>query len=178
MTYRVTSEWVGLKRNHPFPSIDFLNPKSFSVDWNSCILIRAVAGPARPIDEALEFEFVGKSFRKEAPGLTTGERLDAVPPDSLLSLSTPLMPMLFERRTAIIYSGILPWRGSKAVYFRSIAVPFGNSAGELTYALGAVSHKLTNDNLRPEQAQTEFTEFREGAWLPIDDAPELARATA
>lgn len=178
MTYRVTSEWVALKRQHSFPSIDFLHPKTFSVDWRNCILVRSHLDIESPPSEALEFEFIGGSFRKDTPGLTTGERLSAVPLQSLLSLSASPLERLFERQTAIIHSGILPWRGANAIYFRSIAVPFSDGAGNLTYALVALSHKLTHDVLDPEQAKSEFLEYCDGDWLPLEDLPEPSRATA
>ncbi|MBT5459272.1 MAG: hypothetical protein HOK82_21960 [Rhodospirillaceae bacterium] len=178
MTYRVTSEWVALKRHHWFPSIDFLHPKTFSVDWENCVLVRSLVAGENSPDEALEFEFIGSNFRKDTPDLATGERLSAVPPQSLLSLSAPALSELYDRQTAIIYSGIRPWRGANAVYFRSIAVPFSNSTGELTYALVALSYKVTKDALRPDQVGTEFFEFCEGAWLPMEGLPEAKRAIA
>jgi hypothetical protein len=177
MTQRVTSEWVALKRQKPLPSIDFLHPKTFSVDWGNCVLIRSLMDTACPPIDALEFEFIGKNFKADAPGLSHGARLSAVSSDSLLSLSVPTLPMLYDKRTAIIHSGVLPWRGINAVYFRSIAVPFSNSAGDLTYALGVLSHKLKKTILRADQARTEFREFRDGAWIPIGQDPEQALAT-
>lgn len=178
MTHRVTGEWVGLKRQQPFPSIDFLHPRSFSVDWDCCVLVRGLAEADGPAEDALEFEFVGKSFRRDAPLCTAGEPLALVPPGSLLSLSMPVMPKLFERRTAIIHNGVQPWGRNGAVYFRVIAVPFGDSAGELRYALGALSHKLTGEPLRAGQATAEFLEYRDGSWLRIDTAPRPALASA
>lgn len=178
MTHRVTSEWVALKRQLAFPLIDFLHPKTFSIDWQNCVLVRSLADIDNPPREVLEFEFVGANFRKDAPGLTGGERLSAVPSQSLLSLSTTPLPQLFDRQTAIIYSGVLPWRGANALYFRSIAMPFGNSAGALTYALVAFSHKLTNDVLSPERAQTELLEYSDGDWRSLNDPPELSQASA
>lgn len=178
MTYRVTSEWVALKRQQPFPSIDFLNPKTFSVDWASCMLIRSLADTPCPSNEALEFEFIGRNFRKDAPALESGHRLTAIPPQSLLSLTTPLLPKLYDRQTAIIHNGIMPWSGSNALYFRSIAAPFADSAGVLRYALVAFSHKLTREVLRLDQTQTEFHEFRDGDWLPLVVLPERMVATA
>lgn len=177
MTYRVTSEWVALKRQQTIPSIDFLNPKTFSVDWSNCVLIRSLAESPSPSEETLEFEFIGRNFRKDAPALESGQRLIAVPPQSLLSLTAPLLPRLYDRQTAIIHSGIMPWQGSSAVYYRSIAVPFADSDGELRYALVALSHKVTKDVLRPDQTQLEFHEFRDGAWLAMDVEPERALAT-
>ena len=72
MTYRVISEWVGLKREKPIPSIDYLHPNSFSVDWNQCVLIRLldIQKPLRA--DSLEFEFIGESFRKDAPAFAAG----------------------------------------------------------------------------------------------------------
>ena len=32
--------------------------------------------------------------------------------------SSPLFPKLFERQTAVIYSGCLPWRSSGAIHFQ------------------------------------------------------------
>lgn len=177
MTYRVTSEWVALRRNQPFPSIDFLHPRTFSVDWENCALIRSLADTASPPSDTLEFEFIGKVFRKDAPDVEPGRRVSTVPARSLLSLSTPLLPRLFDCQTAVTYSGILPWSGANAIYFRSIAVPFGNNAGDLAYGLVVLSHKLTKTALRPEQAQTEFREFRDGAWRAINVVTERALAT-
>jgi hypothetical protein len=178
MTHRVTGEWIGLKRQQPFPSIDFLDPRSFSVDWDSCVLVRCLAGAATPGHDALEFEFVGRSFRKEAPLCTAGERLAAVPPGSLLSLTTPVLARLFERRSAIIHSGVHPLGRGQAVFFRAIAVPFGDSSGELRYGLGVLSHKLSGDRLRPRQQSAEFLEYRDDAWLRIDAPPQPAFARA
>ncbi len=90
MTYRVTTEWVGLKRQLPFPSIDFLNPKTFSVDWDQCILIRLLDNQNIPREDSLEFEFVGKSFQKDAPTLAAGACGSSIPEQTLLSLSWPL----------------------------------------------------------------------------------------
>jgi hypothetical protein len=177
MTHRVTGEWVGLKRQQPFPSIDFLHPRRFSVDWDCCIIVRSRGEDFPSVQDALEFEFVGKRFRRDAPLCTAGERLNSVPPQSLLSLSIPVVLKLFERRTAIICNGIQPW-GRGVVYFRSIAVPFGNSGGDLAYALGALSHKVTNESLRPGRAEAEFLEFRDGSWLGVDAAPRPAFADA
>lgn len=172
MTYRVTSEWVGLKRNKPFPSIDFLHPRTFSVDWDSCVLVHAVEPGVEPEAATLEFEFVGKHFRKDAPGCAAGTVLAAVPPQSLLSLSTPVILRMFERSTAVIYNGIQPWDRARAVYFRTIAVPFGTVDGTLKYALSGVSYKLANEQVGADKAYTEFLEFRNGSWLPIDGPGE------
>ena len=166
MTYRVTSEWVGLKRQKPFPSIDFLHPKTFSVDWNQCVLIRLLDTGETPQEDGLEFEFIGNSFRKDAPALAVGTRASSTPENSLLSLSLPLFPKLFERQTAVIHSGCRPWRSSGAIHFRVIAVPFGDNCGELKYGLGAVSHKVSNETLLPEDIRTEFLEYRDGGWVP------------
>lgn len=178
MTHRVTGEWVGLKRQQPFPSIDFLHPSSFSVDWDCCVLVRCLAEGGEPAEDTLEFEFVGKSFRRDAPLCTAGECLASVPPASLLALSIPVVPKLFERRTAIIHNGMQPWGRNGAVYFRAIAVPFGDSAGELRYALGALSHKQTGEPLRAGHAMAEFLEYRDGSWQRIDAAPRPALARA
>jgi hypothetical protein len=79
MTYRLTQEWVGLKRQQPFPSIDFLNPNTFSVDWNQCVLIRLLDDAAQPKEESLEFEFVGDSFIKDAPVVSAGKNVCSIP---------------------------------------------------------------------------------------------------
>ena len=176
MTYKVTSEWVALKRQHAFPSIDFLHPRTFSVDWQNCILVRSLADECEAQSETLEFEYIGGAFRKDAPGIASGERLSTVPSRSLLSLLAAPLPVLFDRQTAIIHSGTLPWRGANAVYFRTIAVPFGNSGGDLTYALVAFSHKMKKETLPEERQRTEFLEYRDGEWSPLADAPEPLRA--
>lgn len=167
MTYRVTTEWVGLKRQLPFPSIDFLNPKTFSVDWDQCILIRLLDNQNIPREDSLEFEFVGKSFQKDAPTLAAGACVSAIPEQSLLSLSSPLLPKLYERQTAVICNGCLPWQSSGAIFFRAIAVPFGDSHGALKYGLGALSHKVSNESLSPNDIKTEFLEYCDGGWSPI-----------
>lgn len=177
MTHRVTGEWIGLKRQQPFPSIDFLDPRSFSVDWDSCVLVRCLAEAAAPGDRAIEFEFVGRSFRRDAPLCTAGERLDAVPPGSLLALAIPAVTTVFERRSAIIHNGVQPRGRANAVAFRTIAVPFGDSSGALRYALAVLGHTLSGERLRP-QAKAEFLEYRDGAWLRIDAAPHAAFASA
>ena len=178
MTYRVASEWVGLKRQQPFPSIDFLHPNTFSVDWNQCVLVRLLDGQKLPRADSLEFEFVGDRFRKDAPALAAGTRVSSIPEESLLSLSMPLLPKLFERQTAVIYSGYRPWRSSRAIYFSAIAVPFSDSCGDLKYALGALSYKLSNEAVSPENTKTEFLEFCNGGWSPFGEMsnPELIQA--
>ena len=169
MTYRVTSEWVGLKRSASFPSIDFLHPKKFSVDWDNCVLVRALEPACPPVPAALEFEFVGKGFRKDAPDCSAGVRLSTVPSRSLLALATPVTRKSFERATAVIYNGIQPWDRSLMVFFRTIAVPFAGSDGSLKYVLGGVSYKLAGEKVAPERIHTEFLEFQDGSWLPLDD---------
>lgn len=176
MTYRLTSEWVGLKRQRPFPSIDFLNPNSFSIDWNQCVLIRLLDGQRPPREESLEFEFVGDSFRKDAPALSAGVRVSSIPEESLLSLSLPLFPKLFERQTALICSGCRPWRKSSAIHFHAIVVPFSDNCGELKYALGALSHSVSNETMSPEDAKTEFLEYCEGGWSHIGETASGERA--
>lgn len=167
ITFRVTSEWLGLKRQQPFPSIDFLDPNRFSVDWNQCVLIRLLGGDQPPGDESFEFEFIGAEFRKDAPALTVGTRLSAIPEESLLSLTSPVLPKVFERETAVIYSGCRSWRSSGAIYFHSIAVPFSDNCGVLKYGLGALGYKVSKDPLSPGDARTEFLEFRDGGWVPL-----------
>jgi len=168
MTYRVTSEWVGLKRNKTFPSIDFLHPRTFSVDWECCVLVRALEPKCPPVPAALEFEFVGRSFRKDTPACGAGVRLSAVPSLSLLSLATPVALKTFEQSTAVIYNGIQPWDRTRTVLFRTIAVPFSGGDGALKYVLGAVSYKLANEKVSPEKIHAEFLEFRDGSWLPLE----------
>ena len=177
MTHRVTGEWIGLKRQQAYPSIDFLDPRSFSVDWDSCILVRCLPEAAAPGDRVLEFEFVGRSFRRDAPLCAAGERLEAVPPGSLLSLSIPAVTTVFERRSAIIYNGVHPRGRANTVAFRAIAVPFGDSTGDLRYALGVVSHTVSAERVRPQPA-AEFLEYRDGGWLRIDAASHAAVASA
>jgi hypothetical protein len=178
MTYRMISEWVGLKRQCPFPSIDFLHPNTFSVDWQQCVLFRLLDDQNSPGEDSVEFEFIGNVFRKDAPALAAGGRLSAIPKESLLALSSPLLPKLFKRQTAVIHSGCLPWRSSGTIYFRSIAVPFSDSRGELKYGLGALSHKLTAEAASVEQSNTEFFEYCEGDWRPFEEMspPELISA--
>ena len=178
MTYRVTSEWVGLKRQQPFPSIDFLHPNTFSVDWNQCVLIRLLDSQKPPREDSLEFEFIGDAFRKDAPALAAGTRASSILEESLLSLSLPLLPKVFERQTAVIYGGCRPWRSSGTIYFRAIAVPFGDNCGELKYALGALSHNVSNEAVSPENTKTEFLEFCDGGWSPLGETsdPELIQA--
>jgi hypothetical protein len=178
MTYRVTGEWVGLKRKKLFPSIDFLHPNTFSVDWNECVLVRLLNSWTPPGGDSLEFEFIGGSFRNDAPVLAAGARVSSVPDESLLSLSSPCLQMLFERQTAVIYGGCRPWRSSGAIYFRAIAVPFSDNCGELKYGLGAFSHKISNEAVSPENAKTEFLEFCNGAWLPLEDLADPASIPA
>ena len=174
MTYRMISEWVGLKRQRPFPSIDFLHPNTFSVDWQQCVLFRLLDKQISPEDDSVDFEFIGNIFRKDAPTLAAGGRLSAVPKESLLALLSPLLPKLFERQTAVIHSGCLPWRSSGAIYFRSIAVPFCDNCGELKYGLGTLSHKISNEAVSPENIKTEFLEYCNGAWLPIEETSHLS----
>lgn len=178
MTYRVTSEWVGLKRDKKFPSIDFLHPNSFSVDWNQCVLIRLLNSEIAPGADSLEYEFIGEGFRRDTPVPAAGLRVGSISDGSLLSLSSPCLQKLFERGTAVIYGGCLPWRSSNAIYFRAIAVPFSDTCGELKYALGALSHKLSNEVLSPENLKTEFLEFCDGVWTPLEERsdPELVSA--
>jgi len=167
ITYRLTSEWLGLKRHQPFPSIDLLDPNRFSVDWNQSVLIRLLGGEPNSGEECFEFEFIGADFRKDAPALAVGMRLSEVPEECLLSLTSPALPKVFERQTAVIYSGCQPWRSSGAIYFHSIAVPFSDNHGVLRYGLGALGYKVTKDPLSPEDARTEFQEFRDGGWAPF-----------
>lgn len=169
MTYRVTSEWVALKRQNAFPSIDFLHPKTFSVDWNCCVLIRLLDNPQSRMEDKLEFEFVGSDFRKDCPSLDAGACVSSVPAESLLSLSSPLLPKMFARQTPVIYSGLLPWLSSGGIHFRAIAVPFGNSDGDLKYGLGALSHKLTAKSASQQDYKTEFLEYCDGGWSPVFD---------
>jgi hypothetical protein len=41
-----------------------------------------------------------------------------------------------------------------------------------------LSHKVTNESLRPGRAEAEFLEFRDGSWLGVDAAPRPAFADA
>ena len=167
ITYRLTSEWLGLKRQQPFPSIDFLDPNRFSVDWNQCVLIRLLGDEQNPGEESFEFEFIGAGFRKDAMALTVGTRLNAVPEECLLSLTSPALLKVFERQTAVIYSGCRSWRSSGAIYFQSIAVPFSDNRGVLKYGLGALGYKVSKDPLSPDDARTEYLEFCDGGWAPF-----------
>ncbi len=90
MTYRLTGAWLGLKRQRPFPSIDFLHPDTFSIDWHQCVLFRLLDRLKPASEDGVEFEFIGESFRKDAPAIAAGTRVSAVPKESLLSLSSPL----------------------------------------------------------------------------------------
>jgi len=169
MTYRVTSEWVGLKRQKIFPSIDFLHPNTFSVDWNHCVLIRLVDSQNPLRADSLEFEFIGDSFRKDSPALAAGARVSSIPEDSLLSLLTPLFPKIFERQTAVICSGCRPWQSSSAIHFHAIVVPFSDNCGALKYALGTLSHTVSKEAVPSEETQTEFLEYCDGGWSPLGE---------
>lgn len=173
MTYRVTSEWVGLNREGSFPSIDFLHPKTFSVDWDQCVLVRRLDPPPASPGDDLEFEFVGSTLRQDAPSVTAGTRVSSIPAGSLLSLSLPLLPQMFDRQKPVIYSGCLPWRESGSIHFRTIAVPFGDSAGALKYALAAESYKVSAEVAPPQDHKTEFLEYVDGGWLAIDGEREF-----
>ena len=172
MTYRLTGEWVGLKRQQRYPSIDHLNPNTFSVDWNQCVLVRILDGRISALTENLEFEFVGDGLRKDAPGLSAGARVSDIPGESLLALSLPLLPMLFERQTAVICSGCQPWRESGAITFHAIAIPFGDNLGTLKYALGAISHNISCEAPSPQDIRIEFMEYCDGGWCPCEELPE------
>ena len=178
MTYRLTNEWVGLKRQQPFPPIDSLNPNTSSIDWNACVLIRLLDHQCSPLEENLEFEFVGKSLRKDAPVLAAGSRVSAIPAGSLLSLSLPLLPKIFERRTAVIYGGCKSWRGKSAIAFHAIGVPFGDNCGDLRYALVSVSHAISKDALEAEQEGTELLEYSDSDWAPLADGSDPAMIRA
>jgi hypothetical protein len=171
MTYRLTSEWVGLKRHQPYPPIDSLNPNTSSIDWNACILIRLLEPQAISLEERLEFEFVGKSFRKDAPKLAPGSRVAAIPEGSLLSLSLPVLPNIFERQTAVMYGGCHPWKSSNSIAFHAIGLPFSDNSGSLKYVLVAISHAISKDAIAADDAETELMEYCDGDWSPLGDPP-------
>lgn len=174
MTYRVASEWVGLKRDKTFPSIDFLHPNTFSVDWTDCVLIRLLDQQEPLREDSLEFEFIGDGFNSDSPALAAGARVSSVPKESLLFLTSLCLRKLFERQSAVIFSGCRPWRSSSAIYFRAIAVPFSDNRGELKYGLGAFSHTLSEETISVESSKAEFLEFRNGGWLPINEISSSA----
>ena len=172
MTYRVISEWVALNRQGSFPSIDFLHPRTFSVDWTHCVLIRRLnTTPISPGGD-LEFEFVGSALRRDAPSVAAGTYVSSIPTGCLLSLSLPLLPKMFDRQRPVIYNGCQPWHDSGSIRFRTIAVPFCDSVGALKYALGAESYELSAEEDAPDDYKTEFLEFCDGGWSPIHSTSE------
>ena len=54
----------------------------------------------------------------------------------------------------------------------------GDNCGELKYALGALSYRVANEALPPQDAKTEFMEYCDDSWLAIDEVPnpELVQA--
>lgn len=182
MTTRVAREWVGIKRQNPYPSINHLNPTTFSANWDWCILARSVSDDVTPTKDSLEFEFVGRNFHHDAPLCVAGTHLASIPHRSRLYLATDLLPKMFEQQTAIIFQGILAWSNVGTIRFRTIALPFGDIVGKLKYAVGAFSHILTQDSPAHQLDATELFAFREGAWLRIepgsaDDKTPLNRSS-
>jgi hypothetical protein len=168
MTTRVAREWVSLKRQKPYPSINHLNPKTFSADWDWCFIARSASDIGSPTKERLEFEFVGRRFYSDAPSCGAGTRVAMVPHRTRLHLATDFLPRMFERQTAIMFAGILAWSNGDTILFRTVALPFSDNIGKLSYAVGAFSHTLTKDPPIRRSATTELFAFLEGKWLPIE----------
>ncbi len=167
MTSRVAREWISMKRGRAFPSINHLNPATFPVIWDWCALVRSEPGDAAPNADALEFEFVGDKFLADAPSCAAGTRLGAVPVPSCLSVATGPMPTMFALGTAVIAVGSRGWRERGVLRFRVIALPFGDSAGRLTYGFGAFSHMIAATEPSDGHEATEIHAFRDGAWVAI-----------
>jgi hypothetical protein len=178
MTYRLTSEWVGLKRQQRFPPIGYLNPNTLSVDWNQCVLIRLMDDQMPPREECLEFEFVGEKFLKDAPSLAAGSPVSAIPETSMLSFVQPLLPKLFDRQTAVIYGGCQQWQSTNTINFHVMAVPFSDDCGTFKYALCTLSYTVLNTAITPEDTRAEFMAYCDGGWSTIESIskPELIQA--
>jgi hypothetical protein len=170
MTARLAREWVSLKRQNRYASINHLNPTTFTVGWEWGVLVRSVLDGDAPTKDGLEFEFVGRGFHEDAPSCVAGTRLAAVPDRSRLRLATDVLPPMFERQTAILSQGILAWGDGRAVRFRAIALPFCDSSGKLKYGFGAFSHLLAEVPPEHPPGTTEIRAFRDGTWHPLDAA--------
>lgn len=171
MVFRVAREWVILKRQKPYPSINHLHPSTFSTDWSWCLIARSLSDRDTPTKDRLEFEFVGGSFHEDAPSCVAGTRLDSVPYRSRLRFATELVAKMFELRTAIISHGIFVWSNTENIRYRTIIFPFSDNAGALKYAVGAFSHVLTTDGAAAQPGTTGLLAFRSGHWHAIEDIP-------
>jgi hypothetical protein len=169
MVFRVTREWVVLKRQRPYPSINHLNPSTFSTDWNWCLIARSLSDDVT-IKEQLEFEFVGREFQKDAPSCVAGTRLAAVPVRSRLRFAVDFMPRMFELGAALVCHGIRTWRDDSAIRYRALLLPFADNAGRPKYAAGAFSHVLAKRDISAQDGAVEALAFRDGRWYPIEEA--------
>lgn len=174
LTNRVICQWSDLRRLCPHPCINRLHPTTFAVNWDWSILVRSLStGPVASSD-ALEFEFVGPDFRRDATDCVAGARLSLTPAHSMLALAVPTTIALFQQQTAIIGSGGAPWGNHGSVYYRAIAVPFANGQGDLAYALCAFSYKMIGAHVDPERATPTYRALRDGSWAPIEPAQAVA----
>lgn len=170
MVFRITREWIVLKREKPYPSINHLHPATFSADWSWCFIARAIGDGAVSAEAQLEFEFVGRNFQEDAPSCTAGTLLAAAPAQSRLRLAVEFAPKMFEVGTALVCQGTREWRDGSVIRYRAVLLPFGDNAGRLKYAAGAFSHVLAKDDTSAARGAVELFSLRDGRWHPVEDA--------
>lgn len=171
MTARIAREWASLKRQNPYPSINHLNPGTFTVGWDWCVLARLAVDSGTATKGDLEFEFVGRGFQEDAPSCAAGTRLASVPSRSRLYLATEILALVFERQTAILSQGMLAWGDRQTIRFRTIALPFCDTSGRLKYGFCAFSHLLADGPPASPSGAAEMRAFRDGTWHPLRNPP-------
>jgi hypothetical protein len=131
--------------------------------------------------EQLEFEFVGRDFRTDAPSCAAGTRLVDVPARSRLRLAVDFMPQMFRLRTVLVRQAVRDWNGGGVIRYRAILLPFGDSGGRLKYAAGAFSHILAKDDTAGRRGTAELLALRDGHWHEVEgetSMPEPASDSA
>lgn len=153
LVYRVVREWLSVRRLRSLPSIDDLNPRSFSIDWHWCVLVHLGDEAGLAVDRA-RFELVGGGFLEEAPGCTAGTSVSAVPDGTQLACTIAPIRRLIEKEEAqpVVTQGMICQPEDLILKFRTVALPFADHAGVPRYTLGAFSGAVFPRTLSDEQA--------------------------
>lgn len=134
---RALSDWLALSRNGAIPSINHLHPREFSVPWRDTFLLWLAEDR-----QSAEFEYCGALFSEHGAVVPAGLPFDAQEPRHFLYHATAAFTLTVEEAAPVITEGIDSWHTGQLVKFRSILLPFSDSAHDFRYVLGAFSHRL------------------------------------
>ena len=179
MVHRVFREWISLRRLGNDPSINELNPKTFTSEWSWCFLARRVVKD-RPDTHDLVLEFVGKSLFSDLA--TREERLDlgTISSQSLLGHAMRPLQWLFNEGTPAIVQDAGADSRARIWMYRTISLPFLDSRENLTYAFGAFSGMLADTQVAADirSAETGAFIYKGGAWIRVEEEVGFTRPAA